>query len=140
MTFPQGTRIRLVAFSTRAEGAISQLPPAVQSGLPDHETLEERNADRIPPPPAGTMHDALEVADQRYPDHSLAVMPSGSNRMHGPTNGGMMLPPVPLAHDVARPSVAGLVASERGDYTLSCLTYCGYGHPYMDADGALLVR
>ncbi|MFB6080763.1 MAG: hypothetical protein ABEJ81_07185 [Haloferacaceae archaeon] len=126
--------------STRADSAISRLPRAVRNGLPDHEALEERNADRMPPLPTGTMHDALEVADQRYPDHSVAVMPSGYNHMRGPMNGGMMMHPIPLPHDAPRPSVAGLTASEPGDHTLSCLTYCGYGHPYMDLDGAFQVR
>ncbi|MFB6164727.1 MAG: hypothetical protein ABEJ31_06165 [Haloarculaceae archaeon] len=139
LTFAPGTEIKLVAFSTRAERAIAELPRAVRQSLPDHETLEVRNAERLPAPPDGTMHDALEEADRRYPDHSVAVMPSGYNHARGGMGGGMMLHPMALPHDAPRPSVAGLRATDRGDYSLSCLTYCGYGHPYMDLDGAFVV-
>jgi heme/copper-type cytochrome/quinol oxidase subunit 2 len=38
------------------------------------------------------------------------------------------------------PTTARITASQRGDFTLACLTYCGYGHPYMELDGALVVR
>ncbi|MFB6169703.1 MAG: hypothetical protein ABEJ06_01010 [Haloarculaceae archaeon] len=140
MTVDPGTEIRLVAFNTSAHDAVAQLPQAVRSALPDHETLEERNGERIPDPPSGDMHEALHEANERTPDHSVAVMPSGGNHMRGPMNGGMMLHPIPLPHDAPRPATAGIVASERGDYTLSCVTDCGYGHPFMDRDGAFVVR
>lgn len=32
---------------------------------------------------------------------------------------------------------AGLAATDRGNYTL---TYCGYGHAFMDLPGALVMR
>lgn len=134
------TRVRIIAFNTGADEAISQLPQSVRSALPDHETLEERNEERIPEPPSRDMHEALEEANERYPDHSVAVVPSGGNHMRGPMNGGMMLNPIALPHDASRPATAGIVASQRGDYTISCLTYCGYGHPFMELDGAFVVR
>jgi len=155
VTLDPGTRLRLVAFNAEAHEAIEALPASIQEAMPDHETLERRNEVRIPEPPSGTMHDALAAANERYPDHSLAVMPSGYNEMpmggygmgdgmDGPMggggSGGRMLHPVPLPHDASQPAVAGLVASDRGDYTLSCLTYCGYGHPFMELDGAFVVR
>lgn len=134
------TRVRIVAFNTGADGAISQLPQAVRSALPDHEALEERNEERIPEPPSRDMHEALEEANERYPDHSVAVVPSGGNHMRGPMGNGMMLNSILLPHDASRPATAGIVASQRGDYTISCLTYCGYGHPFMELDGAFVVR
>jgi hypothetical protein len=140
IVFDPGTRIRLVAFNTSAEDAVSQLPESVRSALPDHESLEDRNAERIPEPPSGDMHEALEEANEQYPDHSLAVMPSGANHMRGGMDGGMMVHPIPLPHDVSRPATVGLTASARGDYTVTCLTYCGYGHPYMERDGVFVVQ
>ena len=134
-----GTRVRLVAFNTSAEDAISPLPQAVQNAVPGHESLEERNEERIPSPPSGEMHEALEEANERYPNHSLSVMPSGWNHMRGPMDGGMMLHPIPLPRAASQPTIAGIRASQRGDYTLSCLEYCGYGHPYMELDGAFVV-
>jgi len=154
-----GTTVGIVAFNTSAEGTIAQLPGSVREAVPDHESLEERNEERIPTPPDGELHEALDEANERYPDHSLAVVPSGYNHMGGmggpngggmwgpngggmwgPNGGGMMLRPIPLPHDAPRPTTAGMVATTRGDYTLSCTTYCGWGHPYMDLDGAFVVR
>lgn len=135
----RGTTVRLVAFNTRAEQALQALPTSIQDVVPDHHELEERNEDRIPPPSTGELHQRLEVANEQYPDHSVAVMSSGANHVGG-MRGGMMLHPIPLPHDASRPTTATLAASRRGDYTLSCLTYCGYGHAYMDLDGALVVR
>jgi hypothetical protein len=137
-TFDRDTVVDIVAFNTSAETALEALPSAVREGVPDHETLEARNENRIPAPTTGDFHDALEDANKRYPDHSLAVMPSGRNMGGG--MGGMMLHPIPLPADATTPTTARLRASERGDYTLSCLTDCGYGHPYMERDGALVVR
>jgi len=145
LVFDPGTTVGIVAFNTSAEGALSQLPGSVREAVPDHEALEERNEARIPSPPEGELHEALEEANERYPDHSLAVMPSGYNRMHDPMDGGMMgggmmLHPIPLPRAASRPTTAGVRASERGDYTLTCLTDCGYGHPFMELDGAFVVR
>ena len=152
-TFEPDATVLIVAFNTSAGGALAELPRAVRDAVPDHEALEERNEERVPPPSRG-MHEALEEANDRYPDHSLAVMPSGYNRGQGPMDGpwdggmkdggmmggGMMLHPIALPHDAPRPTTAGVRATERGDYTLSCQTYCGYGHPFMDRDGAFVVR
>jgi hypothetical protein len=137
-TFDRDTIVDVVAFNTSAETALDALPSAVHEGVPDHETLEERNENRMPSPPTGDFHDALEDGNERYPNHSLAVIPSGRNMGGG--MGGMMLHPIPLPSDATTPTTARLRASERGDYTLSCLTDCGYGHPYMERDGALVVR
>jgi len=136
--FDPGTVVDVVAFNTSAETALERLPSSVRGSIPDHESLEERNERRLPSPPDGDFHEALEAANEQYPDHSLAVMPSGRNMGGG--MGGMMLHPVPLPADATSPTTARLVATQRGDYTLSCLTYCGYGHPYMERDGALVVR
>ncbi|WP_336339637.1 cupredoxin domain-containing protein [Haloarcula brevis] len=133
------TSVRLVGFNTSAGDAISQLPQAVEDAVPDHEELEERNEARIPSPPSGSMHDALEEANEQYPNHSLAVMPSGWNHMRGPMGGGMMLHPIPLPRFATQPTVTGIRASQRGDYTVSCLEYCGYGHPYMELEEAFVV-
>jgi len=149
-----GTAVEVVAFNVGAEEAIAALPSSVGSAVPDHEALEERNEERVPEPVSGDLHDALEEANERYPDHSLAVMPSGYNEMPmdgmgggmdgpmggGSMGGGMVLRPIPLPHDAPRPTMAGLVATERGNFTLSCLTYCGYGHAFMELPGALVVR
>ena len=134
-----GDVVEIVAFNTSAARALEALPVAVRDAVPDHETLETRNEERIPSPPGGDLHEALEVANRRYPNHSLAVMPSGRN-MGGGMDSGMMLHPVPLPADATSPTVARLTTPQRGDYTLSCLTDCGYGHPYMELDDALLVR
>jgi heme/copper-type cytochrome/quinol oxidase subunit 2 len=53
--------------------------------------------------------------------------------------GGMMMHPVALPQNATRPIVRQLGATQRGDYTLSCLTYCGYGHPYMEIDGGIVI-
>ena len=135
-----GTTVRLVAFNTSAEDAISRVPQAVRNAVPGHETLEARNEGRIPPPSSGEMHDALEEATERYPNHSLAVIPSGWNHMRGPMDGGMMLHPIPLPRAASQPTIAGIRGSQRGDFTISCLEYCGYGHPYMEFDGVFVVR
>jgi hypothetical protein len=139
VTLDPDTSIKLVAFNTSAEDALDTLPSAISEAIPDHEALEERNEERIPPPSSGDLHDVLEEANARYPNHSLAVMPSGRNHMGGGM-GGMMLRPIPLPADATSPTTAGLSASQRGNYTLSCLTDCGYGHPYMELEGALVVR
>jgi|GEM_PF-2222840 len=139
LTLDPGTRIRLIGVNTSAESAIAELPGDVKAALPDHESLEMRNEERIPTPPTRDLHEALEEANARYPDHSMAVMPSGYNHMQGPMDSGMMLHPVTLPHDAPRPAAVGLIASERGDYTVTCLTNCGYGHPYMELDGAFVV-
>ncbi|WP_435158576.1 hypothetical protein [Haladaptatus sp. DFWS20] len=136
----RGTAIRLVAFNTNAEQALDKLPSTVQNRIPEHHELEERNEQRIPPPKRGDLHTLLEEANERYPNHSVAVMPSGGNHMGGGMGGGMMMHPLALPRDATKPTAAIMRASRRGDYTLSCLTYCGYGHPYMDLDGALVVR
>jgi hypothetical protein len=60
-------------------------------------------------------------------------MPSGQVHM----GGGMMMHPVTLPQNATRPVVRQLGATQRGDYTVSCLTYCGYGHSFMEIDGGL---
>lgn len=141
-----GSVVDIVGFNTSAETALEALPADIRDAIPDHEALEERNEDRLPQPPNGDFHEALEVANDQYPNHSLAVMPSGWNMGGGMgggmggESGGMMLHPIPLPADATSPTTARLTATQRGDYTLSCLTYCGYGHPYMELTGALVVR
>jgi hypothetical protein len=128
--------LRVVSFNTLASQAVQSLPATIRDALPDHEALEERNEERIPAPADGDFHELLEEANEQYPDHSLAIMPSGQVHM----GGGMMMHPVALPQNATRPVVHQLGATRRGDYTLSCLTYCGYGHPYMEIDGGLVVR
>lgn len=140
LVLDRGTTIRLVAFNTNAEQALEKLPPSVQNAMPEHHELEERNEDRIPHPQNGDMHELLDEANERYPNHSVAVMPSGGNHMGGGMWDGMMMHPLALPRDATRPRVATMTASRRGDYTLSCMTNCGYGHAYMDLDGAIVVR
>ncbi|GAA0197475.1 hypothetical protein ACFFQF_20735 [Haladaptatus pallidirubidus] len=134
------TAVRLVAFNTNAEQALDKLPSTVQNTIPEHHELEERNKQRIPPPKSGNLHTLLEEANERYPNHCVVVMPSGGNHMGGGMGSGIMMHPLALPHNATKPTAATMRASRRGDYTLSCLTYCGYGHPYMDLDGALVVR
>ncbi|WP_435344919.1 hypothetical protein [Haloarchaeobius sp. HRN-SO-5] len=131
----RGDVLEVVAFNTSASRAVQSLPPAIRRALPDHEALEERNEERIPPPPNDDLHELLEDANERFPDHSLAIMPSGQFHM----GGGMMLHPVALPRSGTSPVVRRLRATRRGDYTLSCLTDCGYGHAYMDLDGGIVV-
>ncbi|AZH27065.1 cupredoxin domain-containing protein [Haloplanus aerogenes] len=138
VVFDPGSVVDVVAFNTSAEAALETLPSAVRGAVPDHEALEERNEERMPSPPGDDFHEALEHANEQYPDHSLAVMPSGQHMGGG--MGGMMLHPIPLPADATSPTTARLTATQRGDYTLSCLTYCGYGHPYMERVGVLGVR
>lgn len=135
----RGTSIRLVAFNTGAEQALETLPTSVRTALPAHHELEERNEDRIPPPSDSELHELLEEANERYPDHSVAMTPSGGHHMGGGMGGGMMRS-LALPRDATRPTTTTVTAARRGDYTLSCLTYCGYGHAYMDLDDALVVR
>lgn len=131
----RGAVLRLVAFNTAAGGAVQTLPDQVREAVPDHEAIEERNEDRIPPPPASDFHKALEDANEQFPDHSLAIVPSGQVGMHG----GMMMHPITLPRSASTPTIRQFGLTQRGDYTLSCLTYCGYGHPYMEIDGGLVV-
>ena len=127
--------LRVVSFNTLASQAVQSLPASIRDVLPDHEALEERNEERIPAPADGDFHELLEEANEQYPDHSLAIMPSGQVHM----GGGMMMHPVALPQNATRPIVRQLGATQRGDYTLSCLTYCGYGHPYMEIDGGIVI-
>lgn len=127
--------LRLVAFNTGASQAVRSLPAAIREALPDHESLEERNEARIPAPPSGDFHELLGEANEQYPDHSLAITPSGQIHM----GGGMMMHPVALSRSATAPVTRQVSASRRGDYTLSCLLYCGYGHPYMEIDGGIVV-
>ncbi|MDF9748175.1 MULTISPECIES: hypothetical protein [Halobacteriales] len=127
--------LRVVSFNTLASQAVQSLPASIRDALPDHEALEERNEERIPAPADGDFHELLEEANEQYPDHSLAIMPSGQVHM----GGGMMMHPVALPQNATRSIVRQLGATQRGDYTLSCLTYCGYGHPYMEIDGGIVI-
>lgn len=127
--------LRVVSFNTLSSQAMQSLPSSIREALPDHEALEERNEERIPSPTDGDFHELLEEANEQYPDHSLAIVPSGQVHM----GGGMMMNSVPLPQSATRPVVRHLGATRRGDYTLSCLTYCGYGHPYMEIDGGIVV-
>lgn len=131
----RGTSLRLITFNTGANQALETLPTSVREAIPEHHELEERNEGRIPPPRSGDRHELLEEANEQYPDHSVAVVPSGGNHM-----GGGMMNPIALPHDATRPTTATSTVSQRGDYTLSCMTYRGYEHAYMDRDGALVVR
>lgn len=127
--------LRVVSFNTLSNQAMQSLPSSIREAIPDHEALEERNEERIPSPADGDFHELLEEANEQYPDHSLAIMPSGQVHM----GGGMMMRSVALPQSATRPVVRQLGATRRGDYTLSCLTYCGYGHPYMEIDGGIIV-
>jgi len=131
----RGDVLRVVAFNTGENQAVQALPASIRDALPDHETLEGRNEERIPPPSSGNFHELLEKANEKYPDHSLAIMPSGQVHM----GGGMMMHPIALPRSATKPVVRQLSAARRGDYTLSCLTYCGYGHAYMEIDGGIVV-
>ncbi|WP_277555705.1 hypothetical protein [Halobaculum limi] len=93
----------MVAFNTLASQAVQSLPASVQDALPDHEALEERNAERIPAPADGDFHELLDEANEQYPDHSLATIPSGQVHM----GGGMMMHPVELPKIPPVPSFDG---------------------------------
>ena len=134
------TSLRLVGFNTDAKRALETLPTAVRKSVPEHEALEERNKARIPLSSSDELHELLEEANKRYPVHSVVVMQSGRNHIGGGMWDGMTMHPIELLHDATRPTTATLSASQQGDYTLSCLTDCGYGHTYMDRDSALVVR
>lgn len=136
----RGTTIKLVTFNTSSARALERLPSAIQNAIPDHHELEERNEGRIPPPPDGDLHEQLEAANERYPDHSVAVMPSGGHHMGGQTQDGMMGHAMAMARDASGPTTATVTASTRGSYSFRCMTDCGYGHAYMDLDDALVVR
>ncbi|WP_254538417.1 hypothetical protein [Halomarina litorea] len=69
------TRLRLTAFSVEASEAVAALPEAVRGGLPNHETLEERNLSTIPVPSGVNLASLLEHAERNYPDHGVAIVP-----------------------------------------------------------------
>lgn len=137
-----GSSVQFVAFGAGADEAIATLPDEVREAVPGHEALEARNEERIPAPTAKDRHEALEVAEERYPDHSLAIVPAEMAQMHdGMMEGGMMgNRGMSLPHDATEPTGTTLTADQRGYFTLSCGTYCGYGHQYMDKDGAIVVQ
>lgn len=137
-----GSNVQIVAFGAGADAAVSKLPEEVRNAVPGHEELETRNEDLIPAPSAEYLHDALEEAEELYPDHSLAIVPAEMDRMHGGMmDGGMMGDSgMPLPHDASEPTVATMTADQRGYFTLNCGLYCGYGHQYMDKEGAIVVR
>ena len=64
----------------------------------------------------------------------------GRGGSSGMMRGGMVFHPLFLPHDAPAPIETTFEASLRGEYSLRCLTYCGYGHPYMDLDDAVAVR
>lgn len=143
----EGSNVRIVAFGAGADEAIATLPDAAQESLPGHEALEARNEELIPAPNEEYLHEALENAEERYPDHSLAIIPAEMDRMQGGMMGGGMMEGgmmgnrgMPLPHDATEPTVTTLTADQRGYFTLHCGVYCGYGHQYMDKDGAIVVR
>lgn len=137
-----GSRVQFVAFGAGADEAIASLPDEIRAAFPGHEALEARNEERIPAPTDEYLHEALEAAEEQYPDHSLAIIPAEMNRMHGGMMGGGMMGNrgMALPHDASEPTVSTLTASERGYFTLNCGVYCGYGHRYMDKNGAILVQ
>lgn len=132
----RGTAVRLVAFNVNAAVATEHLPQPVRDALPEHEALEERNEGVIPQPSDGELHELLEVANERYPHHSLAVMPA----THGPgMMSGMTLHPVGLPADARTPIEVTRTATAPGEFSLLCTVYCGYGHPYMNRPSAIVV-
>ncbi|QLG62280.1 cupredoxin domain-containing protein [Halorarum salinum] len=131
----RGTTVRLVAFNVNA-AATERLPRSIRDALPEHEALEERNEGAIPEPSGGDLHELLEVANERNPHHGLAVMPA----THGPgMMSGMMLHPVGLPADAGAPVEVTRSATVRGEFSLLCTVYCGYGHPYMNKPSAIVV-
>jgi len=144
VTVSEGDVIRLVAFNMEAETATGRLPRTVRANLPDHERLEAANDADVPAPADGTLEEARTVANQRYPDHSVALVPSGGYGgmmgRGGMGRGGMPFHPLFLGHDASTPVEVTFDAAVPDEYSLSCMTYCGYGHPYMDLDDALVVR
>lgn len=148
VTVDRGERVEIVAFSMEADAAIESLPDPIRSRLPSHESLEKRNASTIPAPSETFLEQALETAEERYPMHSVAVVPAGAERggmggmmggggmgSGGMGSGGMALPP-----DATKPSVTTLSADRQGQYSLDCGNYCGYGHQYMAKPAVLAVQ
>lgn len=139
-----GSNVKFVGFGAGADEAIAKLPAAVREAFPGHEALEARNAERIPAPSEDYLHHALEDAEERYPDHSLAIIPAEMDQMHcgmmGGSGGMMGNRGMPLPHDATKPTVTTLTADQRGYFTLYCGVYCGYGHQYMSEDGVIAVR
>ncbi|MFB6124874.1 MAG: hypothetical protein ABEJ59_02830 [Halanaeroarchaeum sp.] len=88
----RGARVRMVAFSMEADAAIESLPDPIRARLPSHESLEGRNDSTIPAPNEAVLEEALSVAEERYPVHSVAVVPAGAERggMGGMMGGGSM--------------------------------------------------
>ncbi|MFB6132597.1 MAG: hypothetical protein ABEJ44_04235 [Halanaeroarchaeum sp.] len=156
VTLDVGSTVEIVGFGLEADDAISTLPTAIQESLPDHETMEARNLDRIPAPSEAYLHEALEEAEERYPEHSLAIVPAGYGRndgrmMDGGNDGGMMgggmmdggmmgTRGMVLPQNASSPAVTRMVADRRGTFSLDCGAYCGYGHRYMNSPGAIVVQ
>lgn len=137
-----GSSVKIIAFGAGADEAIATLPDAVREAFPGHEAVEARNEERIPAPSDEDLHDALEAAEERYPDHSLAIIPAEMDQMHGGMMGGGMMGNrgMSLPHDATEPTVTTLTADQRGYFTFNCGVNCGYGHQYMDKDRVIVVR
>jgi len=142
VTIDVGSTVKFVGFSLGATEAVDALPAEVRDGLLGHEELEARNDDRIPAPSETYLHEALEDAERRYPNHSLVIVPAGSGRMGGGMmDGGMMgRRGLFLSHDASEPTVDTMTAGRRGSYTIDCGNFCGYGHRYMNKPAAITVR
>ncbi|MFB6086629.1 MAG: hypothetical protein ABEJ84_07480 [Halodesulfurarchaeum sp.] len=142
VTLDKGSTVEIVGFGVEAHEAVESLPAPIQEGLPSHEKLESRNEERIPAPSGEYLHDALEVAESAYPDHSLMIVPAGwEQRGGGMMNGGMMgSQGVLLSQEATEPDVQKVTADQSGAFSIDCGTYCGYGHQYMYRTGAIIVE
>lgn len=141
----QGSTVEIVGFGLESDAAVASLPAHIRETLPDHETLEERNVDQIPAPNEEFLHDALEEAEELYPDHSLVVVPGYRRRSGGMMDGGMMdggmmgERGLSLLHDDSEARTMRLFADREGIYSMYCGIYCGYGHRYMVKSGVFSV-
>lgn len=142
ITLDRGSSVRIVGFGVEAHEAVESLPDVIQEEMPSHEQLEERNKVRIPAPSEEYLHEALEAAEAEYSGHSLAIVPAGAEQMgSGMMGGGMMgSQGLFLSQEATEPVVQTMTADQSGAYSIDCGTYCGYGHQYMDKNGAIIVQ
>jgi len=142
ITIDRGSTVEIVGFGIEAHEAVESLPSVVQEGLPSHEQLESRNAERIPAPSEEYLHEALETAEASYSGHSLSIVPAGAEQRGGGMMDGEMMGNQGqfLSQEATEPVVQTVTANQDGAFSIDCGTYCGYGHQYMNKSAVLVVQ
>ncbi|MDS0301310.1 hypothetical protein NDI76_21485 [Halogeometricum sp. S1BR25-6] len=117
--------------------AVERLPTAVREAILEHEELDERNEETILPPDTGNFHEVLEAANEQYRPQPRR---DAIGTEYGIWDGwGDAFTDSPAGErDDAHDGSNHCVSARKFHAQLS--QSCGYGHPYMELDGALVVR